>query len=268
MPTNGNPKKQSLMSASRLRKALRAAGHHLAPVVQVGKEGVTPAVLQQLDEAVLAHELVKVKVGSECPEDRFEVAARFAAVPGMLLAQLLGRTLLVYRRHPSGRGSSRVPGAAPAEHEAPGAPRASVNDVAVAGDGAAGDQPPAHVLHVVGVGDPLLQQQPLGHTGLRQRQRQVLTGLLEPRLDPVEALAEVVDAGPQVGLAAPRPPRLDRQQRQRAGRRGSDQQVLHGGRMLAIPFRGYKARGAESARRPLAPGPRAAMLGPWRLDST
>jgi RNA-binding protein len=101
VPTTSNPKKQSLMPASRLRKALRVAGHHLSPVVQVGKEGVTPAVLQQLDEALLAHELVKVRVGSESPEDRFETAARVAAGRGMQLAQLLGRTLLVYRKHPT-----------------------------------------------------------------------------------------------------------------------------------------------------------------------
>jgi RNA-binding protein len=100
VPTPSNQKKQSLMNASRLRKALRAAGHHLSPVVQVGKEGVTSAVLKQLDEALLAHELVKVKVGSESPEDRFEAAARLSSGPGVLLAQLLGRTMLVYRRHP------------------------------------------------------------------------------------------------------------------------------------------------------------------------
>jgi len=98
MPSS--PKKQSLMPASRLRKALRAAGHHLSPVVQIGKEGVTPAVLAQLDEALLAHELVKVKVGTESPEDRFEAAARVAAGPGVLVAQVLGRTVLVYRKHP------------------------------------------------------------------------------------------------------------------------------------------------------------------------
>jgi RNA-binding protein len=89
------------MPASRLRKALRAAGHHLSPVVQVGKEGVTPAILQQLDEALRAHELVKVKVGSESPEDRFEAAARLGQGPGAQLAQVLGRTVLVYRKHPT-----------------------------------------------------------------------------------------------------------------------------------------------------------------------
>jgi len=98
--TPTNPKKQSLMPAGKLRKALRAAGHHLSPVVQVGKEGVTAAVLNQLDEALETHELVKVKVGSESPEDRFEAAARLASAPGARLAQVLGRTVLVYRKHP------------------------------------------------------------------------------------------------------------------------------------------------------------------------
>jgi RNA-binding protein len=95
-----SPKKQSLMPASRLRKALRAAGHHLSPVVQIGKEGATPAVAQALDAQLLAHELVKVKVGSESPEGRFEVAAWLAGLPGAQVAQVLGRTVLLYRKHP------------------------------------------------------------------------------------------------------------------------------------------------------------------------
>jgi RNA-binding protein len=95
-----NPKKQALMPSGALRKALRAAGHHLSPVVQAGKEGLTPGVLAQLDEALLAHELVKLKVGTESPEDRFEMAARLAALPDTFLASVLGRTLLVYRKHP------------------------------------------------------------------------------------------------------------------------------------------------------------------------
>lgn len=100
MSAPSNPKKQSLMPASKLRKALRAAGHHLSPVVQVGKEGLTPAVTAALDEQLLAHELVKVKVGTESPEDRFEVASGLAALPGAQVAQVLGRTVLLYRKHP------------------------------------------------------------------------------------------------------------------------------------------------------------------------
>jgi RNA-binding protein len=88
------------MPSTKLRKALRAAGHHLSPVVQVGKEGVSDAVLRELDAQLGVHELVKVRVGTESPEDRFEAAERLGSAVGAQVAQVLGRTVLVYRRHP------------------------------------------------------------------------------------------------------------------------------------------------------------------------
>lgn len=100
MPAPTSPRKRSLMPSSPLRRTLRAAGHHLSPIVQVGKEGVTEAVLRQLGQALLDHELVKVKVGTESPEDRFEAAEALRAGCGAQVAQILGRTVLVYRRHP------------------------------------------------------------------------------------------------------------------------------------------------------------------------
>jgi RNA-binding protein len=100
MPPPSNPRKRALMPSTKLRKALRGAGHHLSAVVQVGKEGVTDAVLAQLDEQLAAHELVKVRIGTESPEDRFEAAERLGAAAGAQIAQILGRTVLVYRRHP------------------------------------------------------------------------------------------------------------------------------------------------------------------------
>jgi RNA-binding protein len=100
MPAPSSPKKKMLMPSSPLRRRLRAAGHHLFPVVRVGKEGVTEAVRRQLDQALADHELVKVKVGSESPEDRFDAAERLGDGLGAQVAQVLGRTVLVYRRHP------------------------------------------------------------------------------------------------------------------------------------------------------------------------
>ncbi len=93
-------KKQSLMPTGPLRRKLRAAGHKLRAVVQIGKEGPTPAVIKQLGLALLDHELVKVKIGTECPQDRLQVAQLVAAQPQWHVAQILGRTLLVYSKHP------------------------------------------------------------------------------------------------------------------------------------------------------------------------
>lgn len=100
MPAPVSPRKRMLMPSSPLRRRLRAAGHHLAPVVQVGKDGVSEAVIRQLDGALWAHELVKVKIGTESPEDRHEAAGRLGEGAGALVAQVLGRTVLVYRKHP------------------------------------------------------------------------------------------------------------------------------------------------------------------------
>lgn len=66
----------------------------------VGKHGVTGALRKELQQAAFAHELVKVKIASECPLDRFEVAARLGREPGVLIVQILGHMVLVYKRHP------------------------------------------------------------------------------------------------------------------------------------------------------------------------
>lgn len=80
---------------------LRGLGHHLDPVVHVGKEGVSDTLVKATKEALLAHELVKVKVLQECPVDRKEVGPALAERSEATLAQILGRTLLLYRRHPN-----------------------------------------------------------------------------------------------------------------------------------------------------------------------
>jgi RNA-binding protein len=82
------------------RRHLRALGHSLDPVVQIGKLGLTDGVTSALDAALEQHELVKVRVGTECPEERNAIAERLGPSLRADVAQLLGRTILLYRRHP------------------------------------------------------------------------------------------------------------------------------------------------------------------------
>ena len=100
MPRPTNPRKQSLMPSTTLRRALRSAGHALAPIVQIGKLGVTESVVAQVTRALLDHELIKIKLGTESPESRFEVAERLGSEPDVKVAQILGRTVLLYKHHP------------------------------------------------------------------------------------------------------------------------------------------------------------------------
>jgi len=82
----------------RQRRALRAMAHALQPVVNVGHAGVTDAVLQAVDEALLGHELIKVRLHE--PEDKRAMAAALADGTGATLCGLVGHTAILYRPHP------------------------------------------------------------------------------------------------------------------------------------------------------------------------
>jgi RNA-binding protein len=80
---------------------LRGLGHHLTPVIQIGKDGITDGVVTATRAALLAHELVKVKLSQDAPIDRKLAGPELASRTGAALAQTLGRTLLLYKRHPN-----------------------------------------------------------------------------------------------------------------------------------------------------------------------
>ena len=88
------------MPSTPLRRQLRGLGHSLDPVVLVGKQGASEAVVKQVGQALGDHELIKVKVGTECPTSRFELAEALGAESGVGVVQVLGRTILLYKRHP------------------------------------------------------------------------------------------------------------------------------------------------------------------------
>jgi RNA-binding protein len=72
--------------------------HHLKPVVQVGQAGSTAGVVQAIDAALLAHELVKIRLHD--PDDKKAVAAALAEAAGAALCGLVGHTVILYRPHP------------------------------------------------------------------------------------------------------------------------------------------------------------------------
>ena len=79
------------------RRHLRGLGHHLDAVLHVGHEGVTEAVVRQADQQLEAHELIKVKVSENAPQERHETAELLAGKCDAQVAQVLGRTALLYR---------------------------------------------------------------------------------------------------------------------------------------------------------------------------
>lgn len=82
---------------SQARSALRGAAHSLRPVVLVGDQGLTPAVLKEIDLALNAHELIKVRAGSQEREERNEMLAQICEELGCAPVHHLGKTLILYR---------------------------------------------------------------------------------------------------------------------------------------------------------------------------
>lgn len=79
------------------KKRLRGLGHHLEPVVYVGKGGMSSALLQSLEAALKAHELIKIKIGENSPMDRHSAGNSLAELTGAALVQVIGRMVLLYR---------------------------------------------------------------------------------------------------------------------------------------------------------------------------
>jgi RNA-binding protein len=80
------------------RRFLRGLGHHLDPVVHVGKEGISEGLLRAVDAALVEHELIKIRLGEAAGADRDQLGESLAESVGGELVQVLGRTVLVYRR--------------------------------------------------------------------------------------------------------------------------------------------------------------------------
>jgi RNA-binding protein len=89
------------MSLTGREKAeLRAEAHHLPAIVHVGKEGVTPTLVQSLDDALRTRELVKVQLGRMVDAKAKELAGDVAESVGADIIQVIGKTITLYRHNP------------------------------------------------------------------------------------------------------------------------------------------------------------------------
>jgi RNA-binding protein len=91
---------QTAVLSGKQRRHLRGLGHDLKPVVQVGKAGIDDGLVAAVDQALDDHELVKIKVGEAARMDRHDAAEAIAHKTHSEVAQVLGKTVLLYRPHP------------------------------------------------------------------------------------------------------------------------------------------------------------------------
>jgi RNA-binding protein len=89
------------------RRELRARAHHLHPVVSIGQHGLTPAVLHEIDIALTAHELIKVRVFSDERTGREALLERICEAMDCAPVQRIGKLLVLWRKRPAGAEEAR-----------------------------------------------------------------------------------------------------------------------------------------------------------------
>lgn len=82
-----------------VKQNLKGQAHHLKPVVLLGAKGLTPAVIEETNVALLAHELIKVKINGAEKADRQAIAAELCKSLDAALVQLIGNTAVIYRKN-------------------------------------------------------------------------------------------------------------------------------------------------------------------------
>lgn len=79
------------------RQYLKGLAHRLQPVAMIGNQGLTPAVLKEIERGLAAHELIKIKAATDEPDTRRAWLEEICAGTGAAPVQQIGKVLVIYR---------------------------------------------------------------------------------------------------------------------------------------------------------------------------
>lgn len=85
------------MLTGKQKRFLRSKAHHLQPLFQIGKHGLTESVIEQIEEALEAKELIKVNILQNCGEDKNDIATQLSEREGLEVVQVIGNVLVLYK---------------------------------------------------------------------------------------------------------------------------------------------------------------------------
>jgi len=91
------PSRTKLTLTGKQRSYLRSLAHSLKPLVQIGQAGLSASVLEAIDAALGTHELIKVKVTGNEEVSAEAIGPAIEAATKAVVAQVIGKTLVVYR---------------------------------------------------------------------------------------------------------------------------------------------------------------------------
>ena len=88
------------MLTSKQRAKLRGLANPIETILQVGKGGIADPLVKQVDEALTARELIKLRALETCPAPVREIAGQLAEATGADVVQVIGTRFVLYRKNP------------------------------------------------------------------------------------------------------------------------------------------------------------------------
>lgn len=89
------------MNQAQLLK-LKKSAHHLKPVILIGQKGLTEAVIAEIEQALEAHELIKIKMSGWEKDDKLTMLNTICHQTQADLIQNIGHTTTIYRKNHAG----------------------------------------------------------------------------------------------------------------------------------------------------------------------
>ncbi len=93
---------------TRQKQFLKGLAHPLSPLVQIGKEELSPGVIETIKTELINHELIKVKIGSNCGLEKNISSKTIAEQTESALVQLIGKTIILYKPNPKRAKEKRI----------------------------------------------------------------------------------------------------------------------------------------------------------------
>jgi RNA-binding protein len=93
---------------TRQKQFLKGLAHPLSPLVQVGKEELSPGVIETIKTELLNQELIKVKLGSNCGLEKHSSSTTIAEQTGSNVVQVIGKTIILYKPNPKRAKEKRI----------------------------------------------------------------------------------------------------------------------------------------------------------------
>jgi RNA-binding protein len=84
------------MLTGKQKHHLRALGHKLKPLIQIGKKDVDDSLITETNAALDHHELIKVRILESCLLDKHEASSMLAEACSAEVPQILGKTFLLF----------------------------------------------------------------------------------------------------------------------------------------------------------------------------